>query len=155
MRGSATGGDGSGGAGCWGLSGAPAGVSVPVSVGCTGGGWRRGKASAKQQIQGSDSTAQLGGQKVGEGQAGGPCQMTGPGPGPRGSTKSPGEDQEEPRSPERWAELPGDRGQAPLAGGHAACPPTGAEVLRQLVHGDVTRQRVNTSPSHTHVLCLN
>lgn len=155
MRGDATGGDRSGGAGCCGLLGAPSGVSVPVSVGCTGGGWHRGRASAKQQIQGSDRRAPLGGQKAGEGQAGGPCWMTGPGLGPRGSTKSPGEDQEEPCSPERWAELPGDGGQVPFAGGHATRPPIGAEVLRQLVHGDVTCQRVNTSPSHTHVLCLN
>ena len=80
--------------------------------------------------------------------------MAHPGPGPR-PTKSPGEGQEEPCSPERWAELLGDGGQAPLTGGHATRLPTGAEVLRQLVHGDVIQQRVNTSPSHTHMLCLS
>ena len=52
MRGDATGGDRSGGARYCGLSGAPSGVSVPVSVGCTGGCWHRGRASAKQQAQG-------------------------------------------------------------------------------------------------------
>ena len=52
MRGDATGGDRSGGARYCGLSGAPSGVSVPVSVGCTGGCWHRGRASAKQQTQG-------------------------------------------------------------------------------------------------------
>lgn len=75
-----------------------------------------------------------------------------PGAGPQGFHKK---FRRGPGGASLTGELPGDGGQAPLAGGHAARPPIGAEVLRQLVHGDVTRQRVNTSPSHTHVLCLN